>query len=60
MPVTAEGNFIVTLPTVSKVSPDIGPIAGGSSLKVEGTGLDVGNSARVFLNGENGTECVTT
>ena len=57
---TAEDDFTVTLPTVSSVSPIIGPIAGGSSLRVEGTGLDVGNSARVFLNGENGPECVMT
>ena len=57
---TVEDDFRVTLPTVSSVFPIIGPIAGGSSLRVEGTGLDVGNSARVFLNGENGTECVTT
>ena len=57
---TAEDDLTVTLPTVSSVSPTIGPIAGGSSLRVEGTGLDVGNSARVFLNGENGPECVMT
>ena len=39
---TAEEDFTVTLPTVSSVSPDFGPVAGGSSLRVEGTGLDVG------------------
>ena len=54
--VSASG-FMVTMPTLSSVEPSFGPIAGGSELRVRGTGLDVGNTARVTLNGVNGPEC---
>ena len=56
--VTAGRDFVVTLPTVNSVFPTYGPIAGGSKLRVEGTGLDVGSTVEVFLSGETGPECV--
>ena len=49
--------FDVVLPSVVSVNPVFGPIAGGSNLTIMGTGLDIGNSARVTLNGSTGPEC---
>ena len=56
--VVRTGSFVVILPTVSSVMPTWGSIAGGSQLRVSGTGLDIGNAARVTLNGEDGPECL--
>ncbi len=39
------------------VSPVFGPITGGSQLTIMGTGLDVGNSARITLDGSTGPVC---
>ncbi len=47
--------FMVVRPTLISVVPDFGPRAGGSELRVSGSGLDIGNSVRVFLDGA--TEC---
>ena len=54
--VTAEG-FMVIRPTLTRVEPEFGPIAGGSELRVSGTGLDIGNTARVTLNETAGPRC---
>ena len=54
--VTAQG-FVVVRPTLTSVEPVFGPIAGGSELRVNGTGLDIGNTARVTLYETAGPEC---
>ncbi len=53
----ANIQFDVVLPLVMSVSPVFGPIAGGSQLTIVGTGLDVGNSARITLDGSTGPVC---
>ena len=55
--VTAPSGFMVISPTLISVEPVFGPIAGGSELRVSGTGLDIGNTARVTLNETTGPEC---
>ena len=47
--VTASERFTVVLPTLINVDPDFGPIAGGTEVMIEGTGLDIGNSATVTV-----------
>ena len=54
--VTSQG-FVVIRPTLISVEPVFGPIAGGSELRVSGTGLDIGNTARVTPNETAGPEC---
>ena len=49
--------FMVVLPTVSSVEPAFGPIAGGSRLTINGTGLDIGTSTRIILDEARGLEC---
>ena len=46
-------------PTISSVSPTFGPMAGGSTLTVSGTILNIGNTenTRVTLNGSDALEC---
>ncbi len=53
----ANIQFDVILPSVMSVSPVFGPIAGGSQLTIVGTGLDVGNSARITLDRSTGPVC---
>ena len=48
-PVTASERFTVVLPTLMSVDPAFGPIAGGTEVIIEGTGLDIGNSATVTV-----------
>ena len=55
--VTAPAEFMVIRPTLISVEPVFGPIAGGSELRVSGTGLDIGNTARVTLSETAGPEC---
>ena len=57
---TATEGFLVVMPTVSSVEPEFGPIAGGSVLRISGTGLDISSpgSVRVTLGGAAGPECV--
>ena len=43
--------FMVVLPTVSSVKPAFGSIEGGSRLTINGTGLDIGTSTRITLDG---------
>ena len=52
-------NFVVADPTISRVSPTFGPMAGGSTLTVSGTDLNIGNTenTRVTLNGSDALEC---
>ena len=52
-------NFVVADPTISSVSPTVGPMAGGSTLTVSGTDLNIGNTenTRVTLNGSDALEC---
>ena len=51
--------FRAIQPTVTGVSPNIGPVAGGSTVYVNGTGLDVGNQGNTTvtfeLSGANAT-----
>ena len=56
--VSATQQFMVVLPTLTSVEPYFGPIAGGSTLTVRGTGLNIGNSAMVRLEGAAGAECI--
>ena len=56
--VSATQQFMVVLPTLTSVEPSFGPIAGGSTLTVRGTGLNIGNSAMVRLDGAAGAECI--
>ena len=46
------GSFAAVYPTVNSVTPTFGPMAGGTTVAVSGTGLDVGNQedTRVSLN----------
>ncbi len=39
----SAGFFTAVDPTINSVSPTIGPMAGGTTVAVRGTGLDVGN-----------------
>ena len=55
--VSATQQFMVVLPTLTSVEPVFGPIAGGSTLTVRGTGLNIGNSAMVRLDGAAGPKC---
>ncbi len=50
--IVMAGSFTVVDPTVSSVTPTFGPMAGGTTVTVSGTGLDVGNQedTRVSLN----------
>ena len=50
--ILAKEDFMVVRPTLSSVEPGFGPIAGGSMLRIRGTGLDIGNddSVRVILD----------
>ncbi len=51
------GFFTAVDPTVSSVTPTFGPIAGGTTVVVRGTGLDVGNQedtkVSLKVNGSN-------
>ena len=55
--VTDQAGFMVVSPTLISVEPVFGPIAGGSELRVSGTGLDIGNTARVTPNETAVPEC---
>ena len=55
--VTASEQFMAVHPTVSSIEPSFGPIAGGTELTVRGSGLDVGTSVNVTLDGP---ECTVT
>ena len=55
-PVTASERFTVVLPTLMSVDPAFGPIAGGTEVIIEGTGLDIGDSATVTVLAVDGTE----
>ncbi|XP_064387556.1 uncharacterized protein LOC135335860 isoform X4 [Halichondria panicea] len=46
------GSFTAVYPSVNSVTPTFGPMAGGTTVAVSGTGLDVGNQerTRVSLN----------
>ena len=51
--------FNVVAPTVIGIEPALGPMSGGTSITIRGTGLNVGNTedTRVTLDGEDGPEC---
>ena len=52
--------FTVVEPTVTGIEPALGPMSGGTSITIQGTGLNVGNTedTRVTLDGEDGPECM--
>lgn len=54
VPVFASDRFVVVQPTLRSVEPMFGPIAGGTQLTVRGSGLDIGSSVNVTVDG---TEC---
>ena len=43
-------SFIAVYPTVNSVTPTFGPMAGGTTVAVSGTGLDVGNQERTSVS----------
>ena len=51
--------FTVVAPTVTGVEPSFGPMSGGTSITIQGTGLNISNveDTRVTLGGEDGPEC---
>ena len=51
--------FNVVVPAVTGIEPALGPMSGGTSITLRGTGLNVGNTedTRVTLNGVDGPEC---
>ena len=52
--------FTVVAPTVTGVEPSFGPMSGGTSITIRGTGLNISNveDTRVTLDGEDGPECI--
>ena len=52
--------FTVVAPTVTRVEPSFGPMSGGTSITIRGTGLNISNveDTQVTLDGENGPECI--
>ena len=57
--VVEGGMFTVVAPTVTGVEPSFGPMSGGTSITIRGTGLNISNveDTRVTLDGEDGPEC---
>ncbi len=57
---TISAGFFTAVVTVSSVTPIIGPVAGGTTLTMRGTGLDVGNQEdiRVSLEVSGGSRYV--
>ena len=51
--------FTVVAPTVTGVEPSFGPMSGGTSITIRGTGLNISNveDTQVTLSGEDGPEC---
>ena len=58
-PLVVRGMFTVVAPTVTGVEPLLGPMSGGTSITIRGTGLNISNvdDTRVTLDGVNGPEC---
>ena len=59
-PLVVRGMFTVVAPTVTGVEPSLGPMSGGTSITIRGTGLNISNveDTRVTLDGEDGPECM--
>ncbi len=53
----SAGSFTAVDPTINSVTPTIGPVVGGTTVTVRGTGLDVGNQegTRVSLEVSGGS-----
>ena len=51
--------FTVVALTVTGVEPSFGPMSGGTSITIRGTGLNISNveDTRVTLDGDDGPEC---
>ena len=58
-PVVRGSLFTVVAPTVTGVEPSFGPMSGGTSITIRGTGLNISNveDTRVTLDREDGPEC---
>ena len=58
-PLVVRGMFTIVAPTVTRVEPSFGPMSGGTSITIRGTGLNISNveDTRVTLDGEDGPEC---
>ena len=52
--------FTVVAPTVTGMEPSFGPMSGGTSITIRGTGLNISNveDTRVTLDGQDGPECI--
>ena len=57
--VVGRSLFTVVAPTMTGVEPSFGPMSGGTSIIIRGTGLNISNvgDTRVTLDGEDGPEC---
>ena len=57
--VVGSSRFTLVEPAVTGIEPALGPMSGGASITIRGTGLNVGNTedTRVTLGGEDGPEC---
>ena len=58
-PLVVGGMFTVVAPNVKGVEPSLGPMSGGTTITIRGTGLNISNveDTQVTLDGEDGPEC---
>ena len=58
-PVVGASLFTVVAPIVTRVEPSFGPMSGGTTITIRGTGLNISNveDTRVTLDEEDGPEC---
>ena len=54
----SNDGFRIVIPEISRVDPVLGPAAGGTTLTVWGSNLNVGNKENTMLQIYNGTNCV--
>lgn len=54
----SNDGFRIVIPEISRVDPVLGPAAGGTTLTVWGSSLNVGNKENTMLQIYNGTNCV--
>ncbi|XP_033107239.1 plexin-B-like [Anneissia japonica] len=46
---TSETNYAFVIPAVNKISPDLGPMSGGTNVVLEGQHLDAGSTVNVTI-----------
>ena len=61
-PITSADRFKYQVPTVTGVSPNSGPIAGGTSVTITGSGFALGSATTIKFAGitATGVECTST